>query len=102
MKRIAVWVPAAAVAIWALVRLTGQEHTWYGVTLIAFTPWVTLVAVAPVVAALLAREWWAAGVAGAALLALVVLVVPRAFGGPDPGPGPRLVVMSTNMEFGQA
>src|SRR3954470_20916667 len=94
---ITLWILTVVVALWALIRLAGQERTWYGITLIAFTPWVALGALVPVAAALAAKRWPAAAVSGAALMILAALVLPRAFGGPDRGPGPRLTVMSANL-----
>lgn len=105
MKRLytaVLWCAIGGVAVWALVRLFGWETTWYGDTAIAFTPWVALAAILPVVLALVTKHRAAALVGGVGLAVLAVLVVPRAFGGPDPGSGPRFVVMSANLRVGGA
>ena len=53
-------------------------------------------------ATILARRWWTTGIAVATAIALLAVLVPRAIGGPDPGPGPRLHVLSSNMKIGAA
>ena len=72
----------------------------------SFTPLVAATAIAPLLAALVTREWLVAAVAAAALTLLVVAVAPRALHGPrlagDATKGPRLVVMTVNLRFGEA
>lgn len=94
------WFFAAGFAAFAIMRLFGLERTWYLDTLVAFTPYVGLLSILLIPAAILARRRWPAGLAVATAIALVVVVAPRAFGGPDPGPGPRLHVLSSNMKIG--
>jgi endonuclease/exonuclease/phosphatase (EEP) superfamily protein YafD len=96
------WFFAVAFAAFAIMRLFGLERTWYLDTLVAFTPYVGLLSILLIPIAILARRWWPTGLAVASAVALVVVVAPRAFGGPDPGPGPRLHVLSSNMKLGGA
>ncbi len=94
--------------LWALVRTFGLDGGYPLVAMIAFTPYAAATALVPLVLALAAREWLVAGVAGLALVALVVAVAPRAFGGgeaaarTDGAGGRRLVVMTANLRFGEA
>ena len=96
------WVLAVVFAAFAIMRLFGLERTWYLDTLIAFTPYVALLSLLLIPATILARRWWTTGIAVATAIALLAVLVPRAFGGPDPGPGPRLHVLSSNMKIGAA
>ena len=84
------------------MRVFGLEHTWYLNTFVAFTPYVTLLSAVPLIFALLLRRWRAVTVALLTSLALITLFLPRAIGGPDPGHGPTLRVMSSNMKIGAA
>ncbi len=102
MGQIVCWVLAGGFGLFAAGRAAGLEHTWYLVALVSFTPYLALASLLPLGVALALREWRAAGLAGLACLVLALLVMPRGFGGPDPGPGPRLSVMSTNMKYGGA
>ena len=97
------WLLVAAWVGFAIVRLFGLEHTWYVDTFIAFTPYVTVLSVVPLLVALSLRRWRAAGVALRDHAdAAHALFVPRAFGSPDPGNGPTLRVMSANLRVGWA
>lgn len=96
------WGWAVVLAAFAIMRLFGLERTWYLDTLIAFTPYVALLSLLLIPATILARRWWTTGIAVATAIALLAVLVPRAFGGPDPGPGPRLHVLSSNMKIGAA
>ncbi|HEY7174508.1 MAG TPA: endonuclease/exonuclease/phosphatase family protein, partial [Micromonosporaceae bacterium] len=49
-----------------------------------------------------ARRWPPAAIATGAAAAMMAGLVPLATGSPDPGPGPRLHVMSSNMKIGAA
>jgi endonuclease/exonuclease/phosphatase (EEP) superfamily protein YafD len=96
-------VVAAPWVVWALVRTVGVEVPYPFVALLAFTPYAALTSWMPVVVGLVVRRWAIAGVAGAAMLAFAVALVPRAVAGPDPeADGPRLVVMTSNVYLGQA
>ncbi|GLZ76877.1 endonuclease [Actinorhabdospora filicis] len=92
-----------AAALFALMRLTGLERTWPLRTLVAYTPYLTLLALVPPIAAAVLRKWRLALAGLIAPLVLASLVVPRAF--PDSQPeatGPRLTVMTLNLWIGQA
>jgi endonuclease/exonuclease/phosphatase (EEP) superfamily protein YafD len=89
--------------VWALVRTLGFELPYPFVAVLAFTPYAALSSPVPVVVGLLVRRWVLAGVAGVAMLAFAVALVPRAVAGPDPDAGgPRLVVMTSNVWLGHA
>jgi endonuclease/exonuclease/phosphatase (EEP) superfamily protein YafD len=96
------WIAAAALAVWAITRLFGLERTWYLDALIAYTPYVALLGLLFVPMAVLARKWWALGIAAAATAALVITQIPLVVGDPDPGPGPIIHVLSSNMKIGAA
>ncbi len=96
------WALVVGWAAFTIMRVFGLERTWYLDTLVSFTPYVALLSVIPLIFALLLRRWRAAIVALLTSLALVTLLLPRAIGGPDPGHGPRLRVMSSNMKIGAA
>jgi endonuclease/exonuclease/phosphatase (EEP) superfamily protein YafD len=96
------WPLVGVFMAFTLIRLFGWERTWYLDTFIAFTPYVALLAAVPLVFALVLRRWRAAVVAAVAAFALACVFVPRFVGHPDPGSGPRLSVMSSNMKVGAA
>jgi endonuclease/exonuclease/phosphatase family metal-dependent hydrolase len=96
------WVVAAPFILWALVRVFGLDSSAMTVQLVSFTPYAAMAAVVPVGLALLVRRWWVAGVATAALVALLVCVLPRTFGSPSTMDGVPVTVMSTNMRYGGA
>jgi endonuclease/exonuclease/phosphatase family metal-dependent hydrolase len=56
----------------------------------------------PIALAVVSRRWLAAILAAASLASLAGIVVPRAFGHPDPPRGPAVRVMSANMYEGHA
>jgi hypothetical protein len=96
------WTAVLASIGFAVVRIFGLERTWLGHTLIAFTPYVTLLSLVPLLFAVLLRRWRAALVALIASFALVCVMIPRAVGSPDSVRGPTLNVMSSNMRVGGA
>lgn len=74
------------------------------VALLAFTPYIAATSVVPLIVAMGLRRWPAAAVAGVAAAALVAVVIPRAFGGPtEPAgsQGPVLRVLAANMRLGE-
>lgn len=96
------WAMVLPGAAWALVRTLGLERGPL-VQLLAFTPYVAVAALVPLAVTLLARRWWAAGVAAVTVLALAVAVLPRALpSGDAPTEGPRLQVMTANLLAGAA
>src|SRR5262249_36317188 len=92
----------ALVAMLTAVRVGGLERTYYLDTFIAFTPYVTLLSLFPLVFTVVVRRWPATVVAALCTATLVSPVVPRIVGGPYPGSGPVLHVMSSNMRIGGA
>lgn len=102
VSAVACWLPVGAFGGFTVLRVFGLEHTWYLNTFVAFTPYVTLLSAVPLLVALMLRRWRATTVALLTTLTLLSLFVPRAFGGPNPGRGPTLRVMSTNMKLGGA
>jgi endonuclease/exonuclease/phosphatase (EEP) superfamily protein YafD len=102
-RTVLAWLLALGCAAWAAMRLFGLEHGFPLVPLVAFTPYVAVAAVAVVVIAILLRRRLPALVAAVSALVLVAVVAPRALGGPtEPagGSGPRLRVLTVNMELG--
>lgn len=96
------WLLVTPGAVWALLRLLGLERGPL-VQLFAFTPYATAAALLPLAIALLARRWWQAAVAGVAVLALAVVVVPRAVPAdavPPGAHGPAVKVLTANLRFG--
>src|SRR5258705_9682832 len=102
ISQVVTWVVVAPFVIWTLARLIGLDSSTPAAQLVAFTPYVAIGALIPLVLALLARHWWVAGVAGAACLALALCVLPRAFGSPSTMDGVPVTVMSMNMYEGGA
>ena len=93
------WGLAGALVAWTLIRALGLERGWPLVPLLAFTPYVALLAL---IAAVLAvwRRWWPGAVtAGACAAILIGLLVPRAVPDRAPGgaPGVRLRVLAANV-----
>ncbi len=87
-----------------MLRLFGLESGSVLVELLAFTPYVAATAVVPLIVAAILREWPAASLAALALVALAIMVLPRAFGEPTEasgGPGPVLRVLAANMRVGE-
>ena len=94
------WTLVALAAGWVAARLLGLERGFPLVQLMAFTPFAAVAAVVVIGVAALLRQRLAALVAAVLALALVVVVAPRALGGPDDRDGTRLRVLSVNMHFG--
>ena len=99
-RAVIAWVVVAPCAAWVVVRALGLERGWPMVPLLAYTPLAAAGSVLAAVAAALLRVRLAAAVAALCAVALIVLVAPRALGGPTEaeGPsGPRLRVMTANV-----
>lgn len=97
----AAWFAVGTCALWTAVRLLGLERGWPAVQFMAFTPYVAAFAVVVSVAVLVLRRWVAGVVATVTTVALVLVVLPRAF--PDGGTlpdGPTVRVLSTNLLAG--
>lgn len=105
-RRVFVALLAAPWVLWALARTLALDGGHPLVAAMSFTPYAALTALVPVVVALVAREWVVAAVAGLALAAFALAVLPRALEGPqhaeDDAAGRPLVVMSANLLFGEA
>jgi endonuclease/exonuclease/phosphatase (EEP) superfamily protein YafD len=100
---VACWLAAGLWGIVALTRWLGYDGgAWPIVLAPALTPYLTVAALVPVAACLIARRWLAGAVALAVLVALVAFVAPRAFGGPDPARGPAVRVLAANLKEGDA
>lgn len=101
----ALWLLAAAFAGWTVVRIGGLESGYPATSLVAFTPWVGLLApLGAAVALLLGRRLPAVVMALSALL-LAAVLAPRALpdGPSDPAPtGPELRVLGANLLQGAA
>lgn len=103
--RLLAWLCALPFAVWAAVHLAGADGRPPMAQLIAFTPYIAALSPIPVLLALTTRRWFAAGVAAAASLTLVIAVLPRVIPDGDAAAGatgPRLRVLSANLLAGQA
>ncbi|MDQ2700476.1 MAG: endonuclease/exonuclease/phosphatase family protein, partial [Actinomycetota bacterium] len=85
------WTLVAPAILWAVVRALGLEDGFPMVQLIAYTPYVLVLALLVCLAVVLLRQWlpFAAGLL--AVVALGVAVVPRELGGPDEVAGGQTV-----------
>jgi endonuclease/exonuclease/phosphatase (EEP) superfamily protein YafD len=98
----AVWTLSVTVALWAIVRMFGLDRGTLAVQLMAFTPYVALGALVPLVASVLTGRWVAAAISTVALIILASCVLPRAFGSPSTMDGVPVTVMAMNMRLGGA
>jgi endonuclease/exonuclease/phosphatase (EEP) superfamily protein YafD len=102
---IVVWVLVAVGFGWLVIRVLGLERGYPLVPLIAYTPYVLVLAVPVAIAAAALRMWPAAGGAAAVGVALAILVLPRAFGSgdsPDAAAARRVDVLTANLMLGNA
>jgi endonuclease/exonuclease/phosphatase family metal-dependent hydrolase len=102
-NRVIAWLVVVPGAVWAAVRLAGVGSGWPVIPMLAFTPYVLLATLVPLLVTVLLRQWWAAAVAFAVTAALAGSVLPRGFGAPDPpgvANGPMLRVLTVNMKVG--
>ncbi|WP_200211981.1 endonuclease/exonuclease/phosphatase family protein [Micromonospora coerulea] len=102
MATAACWLAVAPAAAWALLRLAGLERGPL-VQAVAFTPYVAVGALAPLLLALALRRRWPSVVAAVTTLALIGVVAPRALasGQPTVG-GPTLRLLTANLLMGRA
>lgn len=101
----ALWIATFICAAWAIERTLGLETGYPWVAVMAWTPYVALLAPAVCALAVVARHRGAATLAGAATVLLIVAVLPRAIGGGHDvvgAPGPELRILSANVKVGQA
>lgn len=97
---IVVWVLTVASFAYAFIRVFGLERTWLGYALIAFTPYVAVASLLPLLLAAVTRRKAAAIISLIAAFALASVLAPRAVGQPDRSRGPALRVMSANLKLG--
>jgi len=98
-------VLAGGFAGWTIVRVAGLESGWPDFPLIAFTPWVALLAPLAAAASLLLGQRLPAVAMAISALVLAAVLAPRALPGgpPDPRPrGPELRVLGANLMQGGA
>ncbi|MFB9851347.1 endonuclease/exonuclease/phosphatase family protein [Micromonospora andamanensis] len=96
------WLVVVPGAGWAVVRSVGLDRGPL-VQALAFTPYVTLGSLAPLVLALALRRRGPALVAALTTLTLLTLVVPRALPAPQPrAAGPTVRVLTANLLAGAA
>jgi endonuclease/exonuclease/phosphatase family metal-dependent hydrolase len=101
--RILCWTLILLFAVVTVLRLLGVAHGWLLVTALAFTPYLAVASLLPLILSLLLRRWRAALAAFVVCGALALCVLPRATGDPQrPAGGPALVVASANLRVGQA
>jgi endonuclease/exonuclease/phosphatase family metal-dependent hydrolase len=99
------WLAAASVAAWTVIRAFGLDRVYPLMSLLAFTPYVAVVAVLLALLALLAGRTPQAILLGACGVILVLLVLPRVLPDdpPEPRPtGPSLRVLGANLHVGDA
>jgi endonuclease/exonuclease/phosphatase (EEP) superfamily protein YafD len=97
VKAVVAWTAAVPCALWAVGRLFGLEAGWPLIPAFAYTVYVIPFAVLAAAVAALLRQWIPAALAAVAALALVLVVAPRAVGGPDDADGRPLRVMAANV-----
>jgi endonuclease/exonuclease/phosphatase (EEP) superfamily protein YafD len=94
------WLLVLPVAGWFVLRAFGLEEGYPMVPLLAYTPLAVACGVAVFAIALLLRRRAPAALALVLTVALAAMVAPRALGGPsgaEGGDGPRLRVMTANL-----
>ena len=107
-RRIGLWVLRALIALlalWAAFRLLGLERGYPLVAIVAFTPYVTAIAVLVLAVAVYLRRLPESLVAGIVVALLALAVFPRTVPGQPTGPiegGTALEVMTVNLEAGGA
>lgn len=102
-RTVLVWLLVLPGLAWSVLRLLGAERSVL-VQLFAFTPYVAVWSLIPVIVTLALRKWLAGAAAVLAMALLAVCVVPRALPDHDHGPssGVRMTVMTINMFVGAA
>jgi len=100
--RVLSWAGTAGVVAYTLIRLLGLETGWVLVTTVAFVPYFAVAALVAAGVQAAVRHWAALAVTGAAVVALAVVLVPRAVADAQPpAGGAELTVMSVNLYVGQ-
>lgn len=100
---VGVWLLLIPFAGWAMVRVLGLEQGMRMTQVMTFTPYVAILSLAPLVAALLTRRWFAFGVAVLVVVAFSLSLLPRALPGQAAvAGGAPLRVMTLNLDDGRA
>jgi endonuclease/exonuclease/phosphatase (EEP) superfamily protein YafD len=105
LGRIAVWAFAGMLAFWAVLRLGGLDPWYPAVQLIAFTPYLVLIALVGVPILAVLRRWPELAVTVVSAAILAACVAPRALADADQlagATGPTLRVASANLLIGGA
>ena len=99
-----IWVAVLPVALWAPVRLLGLDSGFPLVAMMAFTPWVAVLALLLAGVAVALENWAAAALAALTTVALAAVVLPRALGDATvPIEGHRTIrVLGANAYVGKA
>ncbi|GGN32499.1 endonuclease/exonuclease/phosphatase family metal-dependent hydrolase [Actinoplanes campanulatus] len=100
---VAIWLLLTPGALWLVGRAFGLERGPL-ITLFAATPYVAAATLIPLLAALAAKRWRAAAVAGLVAAGMGACVLPRAVPDFDKGPaeGVALRVLTLNTLYGEA
>lgn len=98
------WIATGFFVAWAIFRIFGFEGGAFPVVqLIAYTPYVLLLALPVLMVMLLLRRWPQAGILLLALAALSWMLLPRGFGGGEEAPEAKPVrVLTANLAKGRA
>lgn len=105
ITRVLPWLIIAPLALWTAVRLSSWDDWYPAVQLMAFTPYVALCSLIPLLVTIVLRRWSAAVVAALTAVALFACVLPRWSADSDPlagAGGPALRVLTANVLGGGA
>jgi len=105
LGRIAAWAFAGVLAVFAVLRAGGLDAWYPAAQLIAFTPYLVVIALAGVLVLGLLRKWPELAVTVVSAAVLAMCVAPRALADADPlagATGPTLRVASANLLVGGA
>src|SRR5258706_4810947 len=81
-----VWLMAVPFVLWAAARVFGLESGFPTVQLIAFTPYVAVASLVPLLIAVLTKRIWPAVLVAGATIALAACVLSRWIGDSDQTP----------------
>jgi endonuclease/exonuclease/phosphatase (EEP) superfamily protein YafD len=103
VRTVLVWLLLVPAAVWLVARTFGWDSGLW-VQLLAFTPYVAVWTLVPVLVAVIARKWVAAALAALIAAGFGLAVVPRGLADSDRGPsqGVELRVMTSNLLFSDA
>jgi endonuclease/exonuclease/phosphatase (EEP) superfamily protein YafD len=98
------WAVAVPVAAWVPIRLLGLERGYPLLPMMAFTPYVAVLALFACGIAVALRNWAMAVLTGLATICLLATIVPRTIAGDvaDPAGHETLTVLSANIHHGTA